>query len=183
MRKLSHEEIAEKRLSAAEIVTIERFPVTVLLDNIRSLYNVGSIFRSADGARVGELILTGYTPTPPRREIEKTALGATSTVPWRYCTDPMEAVAGLKKSGVRICVVEHTDGSRPFDTLGAGDLPVCLVIGNEITGIRPGLVAAADLAVEIPMYGMKQSLNAAVAFGIVAFHCAAIAAGAQPRRG
>jgi 23S rRNA (guanosine2251-2'-O)-methyltransferase len=177
MRKLTHAEIAGKRLSATEIDNLERFPVSVLLDNIRSLYNVGSIFRSADGARVRELILTGYTPTPPRREIEKTALGATSTVPWRFCRDPMEAVASIKKSGARLCVVEHTDGSRPYDALGAGDLPVCLVIGNEITGIRKEIIAAADMAVEIPMYGMKQSLNAAVAFGIVVFHCAAVAAG------
>jgi len=177
MRKLTHAEIAGKRLSATEIVNIERFPVTVLLDNIRSLYNVGSIFRSSDGARVRELVLTGYTPSPPRREIEKTALGATATVPWRTCRDPMEAVSSLKNSGVRICVVEHTDGSRPYHTLGAGDLPVCLVIGNEITGIRKEVIAAADMAVEIPMYGMKQSLNAAVAFGIVVFHCAAVAAG------
>lgn len=179
MRKLSHAEIAGKRLSADEIDRIGRFPVTVLLDNIRSLYNVGSIFRSADGARVRELILTGYTPTPPRREIEKTALGATSTVPWRYERDPLAAAAAAKRSGTRLCVVEHTDSSRPYDTLGAGDLPICLVIGNEITGIKPELIAAADIAVEIPMYGMKQSLNAAVAFGIVVFHCAGISAGGR----
>jgi len=179
MRKLTHAEVAGKRLSATEIGTIDRFPVSVLLDNIRSLYNVGSIFRSADGARVNELLLTGYTPTPPRREIEKTALGATSSVPWRYYRDPLEAVTLLKNSGVRICVVEHTDNSRSYDTLRAADLPICLVIGNEITGIKNELIGLADMAVEIPMYGMKQSLNAAVAFGIVAFHCARISANQQ----
>jgi len=182
MRKLTHAEIAQKRLSASEIGSIGRFPVTVLLDNIRSLYNVGSIFRSADGARVAELILTGFTPTPPRKEIEKTALGATSTVPWRFVRDPVEAVDALKASGVRVCVVEHTDASVPYDTLGPGHLPLCLVIGNEITGIRPELVARADMAIDIPMYGMKQSLNASVAFGIVAFACARIAAEAAAGR-
>jgi tRNA G18 (ribose-2'-O)-methylase SpoU len=181
MRKLTHAEIAEKRLSPAEIGTIGRFPVSVLLDNIRSTYNVGSIFRSADGARVRELVLTGYTPAPPRREIEKTALGATSTVPWRYERDPLRAAAEIKAAGVRLCVVEHTDRSRPYDEIGAGDLPLCLVIGNEITGVSPSLIGMADLAVEIPMYGMKQSLNAAVAFGIVAFHFAGVSAGHPPR--
>jgi len=122
MRKLTHAEIAGKRLTPAEIGSIRRFPLTVLLDNVRSLYNVGSIFRSADGARVGELILTGYTPTPPRREIEKTALGSTSTVPWRYEADPVAAALSLKRSGVRICVVEHTDCSRPYHALGPADL-------------------------------------------------------------
>jgi 23S rRNA (guanosine2251-2'-O)-methyltransferase len=178
MRKLTHAEIAAKRLSPAEIDTIDRFPVSVLLDNIRSLYNVGSIFRSADGARVREVILTGYTPVPPRKEIEKTALGATSTVPWRYVRDPAEAVSSLREAGVRICAVEHTDRSRPFDALTIGDFPICLLIGNELTGLSPRLVETADMAVEIPMYGMKQSLNAAVAFGIVAFACARIAAAA-----
>ena len=175
MRKLTHAEIAGKRLTPAEIGSIRRFPLTVLLDNVRSLYNVGSIFRSADGARVGELILTGYTPTPPRRKIEKTALGSTSTVPWRYEADPVAAALSLKRSGVRICVVEHTDCSRPYHALGPADLPICLVIGNEITGVAKNLIEAADMAVEIPMYGMKQSLNAAVAFGIVVFACARIA--------
>lgn len=176
MRKLEHHEIARKRHTAAELAKMERFHVYALLDDIRSLYNVGSMFRTADGARLNRLILTGFTPSPPRKEIEKTALGATGTVPWEYVRDPLDAIAALKLNGVRICLLEQTDGSRPYDTLGEGDLPICLVVGNEIRGIRKEIVAAADLAVDIPMYGMKQSLNAAVAFGIAVFACAGLAA-------
>jgi tRNA G18 (ribose-2'-O)-methylase SpoU len=179
MRKLSHREIAEQRFTAGELRKMERFPIFVLLDDIRSLYNVGSIFRSADGARVTRLLLTGFTPSPPRKEIEKTALGATSTVPWEYVRDPLDALAPLRRDGVKICLVEHTDGSRPYDTVTASDLPICLVIGNEISGIRREIVESADMAVEIPMHGMKQSLNAAVAFGIAAFACAGVAARAS----
>ena len=186
MRKLGHHEIAERRHSPQELQKMERFPIFVLLDDVRSLYNVGSIFRSADGARVTKLILTGFTPPPPRKEIEKTALGATATVPWEQVRDPLTAIASLKRNGVRICLVEQTDSSRPYDTLLAADLPLCLVVGNEINGIREEIVAVADLAIDIPMYGMKQSLNAAVAFGIAAFAAARVAARAggplTPRR-
>ncbi len=183
MRKLAHQEIARRRHSPEELMKMERFPIFVLLDDVRSLYNVGSIFRSADGARVGKLILTGFTPAPPRKEIEKTALGATSTVPWEQVRDPLEAIAALKRAGVRICLVEQTDDSRPYDSIRRADLPLCLVVGNEINGIREEIVAAADLAIDIPMYGMKQSLNAAVAFGIAAFAVARVAAGPGGRAG
>lgn len=153
---------------------MERFPVYALLDNIRSLYNVGSIFRTADGARLSRLILTGFTPHPPRKEIEKTALGATATVPWEYVRDGVEAVTALKREGIRICLVEQTDRSIPYHALSRRDFPLCLVIGNEITGISRELLPLADLSVDIPMFGMKQSLNAAVAFGITAFECVKI---------
>jgi tRNA G18 (ribose-2'-O)-methylase SpoU len=177
MRKLTHPEIAERRFTPDELRKMERFPVYALLDDIRSLYNVGSMFRTADGARVSRLILSGFTPHPPRKEIEKTALGATATVPWEYARDPLPAIESLRRGGVKICLVEQTDRSVPYDGLSAADLPLCLVIGNEIRGIRKEIVGAADMAVEIPMYGMKQSLNAAVAFGIAAFACARLAAG------
>jgi tRNA G18 (ribose-2'-O)-methylase SpoU len=177
MRKLSHPEIAKRRFTPDELSKMERFPVFALLDDIRSLYNVGSIFRTADGARVSRLLLSGFTPHPPRKEIEKTALGSTATVPWEYVRDPLPAIGSLRREGVKICLVEQTDRSVPYDTLSAADLPICLVVGNEIRGIRKEIVEAADIAIEIPMYGMKQSLNAAVAFGIAAFACARLAAG------
>lgn len=169
MRKLSPEEIAAARHAPEALRSLERFPVYGLLDNIRSLYNVGSMFRTADGARLAKLYLTGYTPRPPRREIEKTALGATATVPWEYVRNPLDAVEALRRSGVRICVLEHTDRSVVHYRLSRTDLPLCIVVGNEITGVSAELLAVADCAVEIPMYGMKQSLNAAVAFGIAVF--------------
>ena|SRR2546425_736519 len=169
MRKLTHEEIGGKRFSAEQLAREERFPLTILLDNVRSLYNVGSIFRSADGARVSKLILCGYTPHPPRKEIEKTALGATATVPWAYVRNPLDAIAELKSRGVGICVLEQTGTSTPYYSISKDRFPLCLVVGNEITGVSGGILGEADFAVDIPMYGMKQSLNAAVALGITIF--------------
>jgi tRNA G18 (ribose-2'-O)-methylase SpoU len=169
MRKLTHEEISQKRLRPEEVGGATRLPVFGLLDNIRSLYNVGSIFRSSDGAFLSHLYLTGYTPSPPRKEIEKTALGATKTVPWSFYKDPLEAVANARSRGARICVLEHTSGSLPYFEVRKEWFPICLVVGNELTGVSPEIVAAADMALEIPMYGTKQSLNAAVAFGIAVF--------------
>lgn len=172
MRKLTHEEISLKRLRPEEVAGASRLPVFGLLDNVRSLYNVGSIFRSSDGAFLSHLYLTGYTPSPPRKEIEKTALGATKTVPWSFYKDPLEAVADARSRGARICVLEHTSGSLPYFEVRKEWFPICLVVGNELTGVSPEIVAAADMALEIPMYGTKQSLNAAVAFGIAVFELA-----------
>jgi 23S rRNA (guanosine2251-2'-O)-methyltransferase len=174
MRKLTHDEISRQRISPQSIQQAERMPVYALLDNIRSLYNVGSIFRTADGARAAGLYLCGYTPHPPRKEIDKTALGATTTVPWQYHRDPLEAIADLKSRGVRICALEHTDGSIPYTALTPEMFPLCLVVGNEITGVSPAILAETDCAIEIPMLGTKQSLNAAVAFGIAVFDCVRI---------
>lgn len=169
MNKLTHEQLSQRRKTPDQLASLPRFPVTVLLDNIRSLYNVGSIFRTADGARIERLILCGYTPHPPRKEIEKTALGATSTVPWEYCRKPLDAITRLRSRGVRIGVLEQTDRSIPYDTVPKEWFPLCLVVGNELTGVSPDIIAQADFSVDIPMFGMKQSLNAAVAFGIAAF--------------
>jgi 23S rRNA (guanosine2251-2'-O)-methyltransferase len=171
MRKLTHDEISRQRFSPQSIRQAERMPVYALLDNIRSLYNVGSIFRTADGARAAGLYLCGYTPHPPRKEIDKTALGATATVPWEYYRDPLDAIAHLKSRGVRICALEHTDRSIPYTELTPDMFPLCLVVGNEITGVSPGILSETDCAIEIPMLGTKQSLNAAVAFGIAVFDC------------
>jgi tRNA G18 (ribose-2'-O)-methylase SpoU len=169
MRKLQYEEIAKQRFTISELNNSERFPIYGLLDNIRSLYNVGSMFRTADGARLSKLFLCGYTPYPPRKEIDKTALGATQSVPWQYASTPAEAIKILKDLDIKICVLEHTNKSRPYYDLSKNDFPLCIIVGNEITGISHEFIAHADLAIDIPMYGMKQSLNAAVAFGIAVF--------------
>ncbi|MCX6136996.1 MAG: RNA methyltransferase [Ignavibacteriales bacterium] len=144
-------------------------PIYALLDNIRSLYNVGSVFRSSDGVRLKKLFLTGFTPYPPRKEIDKTALGATKTVPWSYFSDPLEAVSEIKASGIKLCALELTDSTKPYFEITPKDLPLCLMVGNEITGISKPLLDAADFSVEIPMIGFKQSLNVAVAYGIVMY--------------
>ena len=140
-----------------------------MLDNIRSLYNVGAAFRISDGALIQKLFLAGYTPHPPRKEIDKTALGATRTVAWDYFNDPLDAVAAARSMGARICVLEQTTTSKPYHDLRRSDFPLCLVVGNEISGVSPQIVEASDMAIEIPMYGTKQSLNAAVAYGIAIF--------------
>lgn len=169
MRKLTHDEISKLRFTPKALEREQRFPITVLLDNVRSLYNVGSIFRTSDGARISRLILTGFTPCPPRKEIEKTALGATSTVPWEYIKSPLDATRKLQSQGIRICVLEHTSASVPYDSLTRKDFPICLVVGNEITGVSDEIIQNADMAIDIPMFGMKQSLNVAVAYGITVF--------------
>ncbi len=169
MKKLTHDQIANRRFSLETLKDAERFPLTVLLDNIRSLYNVGSIFRSADGARVRKLYLSGYTPHPPRKEIEKTALGATATVPWEYIEDPLPTLEHLRSTGVRLCALEHTDGSIPYFDVSREAFPLCLIIGNEISGVSKRIIDICDMAIDIPMFGMKQSLNVSVAFGIAVY--------------
>jgi tRNA G18 (ribose-2'-O)-methylase SpoU len=171
MRKLTPEEIARRRPGTDRLPLLERMPVFGLLDNIRSLYNVGSIFRTSDGALVRKLYLCGYTPLPPRKEIDKTALGATETVPWEHHRDPLAAVARARAEGARIIVLEQAEGAVSHTSLTPADFPLCLVVGNELTGVSPALLAAADAALEIPMLGAKHSLNAAVAYGIAIYEC------------
>jgi len=121
---------------------------------------------------ITKLLLTGFTPSPPRKEIDKTALGSTDSVPWEYFKDPMAAVAAIKRAGYRLCCLELTDSSKPYDHIQHSDFPLCLVIGNEITGISKGILSNSDMAIEIPMFGVKQSLNVAVAYGIAIFELA-----------
>jgi tRNA G18 (ribose-2'-O)-methylase SpoU len=166
MRKLIHEEILQERLTVEQALRSERHPVVGVIEDVRSLYNVGSCFRTADAMLLQKLVLTGYTPSPPRREISKTALGATESVPWEYIRDPLEAIASLKSEGYRIYALELTSSSLPLDHLSDLDYPLALVVGNEITGVGQRTLDHCDGAIEIPMYGVKHSLNVAVAFGI-----------------
>jgi tRNA G18 (ribose-2'-O)-methylase SpoU len=169
MRRLLHDEISKNRLTSEEINNSERNPIYVLIDNVRSLYNVGSIFRTSDGAMINKLILCGYTPHPPRHEIEKTALGSTQSVPWEYYKNPIDAIKKLKDAGIIIIALEHTDESIPYYCLKKSDFPMCLVIGNEIKGVQDEILKYADIAIEIPMFGIKQSLNVSVAYGIALY--------------
>ncbi len=169
MKKLLHAEILEERLSPEESKEVDRFPVSVMLDNIRSLYNVGSIFRTCDSARVAKLIMCGFTPHPPRKEIEKTALGAVDTVPWQYEKDILKAIKEQKELGVKVIAVELTDEKREYTDLKPEEYPICLVLGNELSGISDEVLAACDDAIEIPMHGVKHSLNVGVAAGITIF--------------
>ncbi len=169
MRKLSYEEIFAQRYDLGAIEREGRFPIHVVAENIRSLNNVGSIFRTSDAARISGLYLTGFSGRPPRNEISKTALGAEKTVPWKYYNDTTEIVEKLMRESIPICIMEHTDESVTYCSANY-PFPVCLVIGNEVEGITEEVVQLADMAIEIPMYGIKHSLNVGVAYGTVLFH-------------
>ena len=166
MKKLKLEELG--RLSVAEFKSAKKIPVCILLDNVRSLHNVGSAFRTADAFSVEKLVLAGITGTPPHREIEKTALGATMSVPWSYHEDAGQAAAGLKSEGWKIVVVEQTTESIQLQNFsGKPDEKICLVFGNEVNGVSDSVIGVADVAVEIPQSGTKHSLNISVCVGIV----------------
>lgn len=169
MRKLTHAEISSKRKKLEEIPLIARNPIYAVCDNIRSLFNVGAIFRTSDGALIEKLYLTGYTPFPPRKEIDKVALGATETVPWEYRNSALEAVKEIKSKGVRIAVLEITDKGRSVWDVDKSEFPMCIVAGNEITGVSSEVIEIADTSLEIPMLGMKQSLNVSVAYSIAIY--------------
>ena len=169
MRKLKHEEVGKKRISLEESKNIKRHPIFVMCDNIRSIYNVGSIFRTSDAALIEKLYLTGYTPYPPRPEIEKVALGSTESVPWEYVKDPLEVIGKLKINGVKIAGLEIAQNSRNYAELTLNDFPVCLVLGNELSGISNEIIEQCDFTIEIPQYGYKHSMNVSVAYGIAVF--------------
>jgi tRNA G18 (ribose-2'-O)-methylase SpoU len=166
MKKLAHEEILAIREKNRGL---ERNPIAICLNNIRSLYNVGSIFRIADGIRAEKIYLCGITGKPPHRAITKAALGAEESVPWEYHPNAVLLLERLKSIGYEIAVMEHTDESISYAE-AKFHFPVCLVVGNEVTGVDPEGISLANLAVEIPMLGEKNSLNVAVATGIVGCH-------------
>jgi len=169
MKKLTHDEISQNRSTLDTLHEVKKLPVVVLLDNIRSTYNVGSVFRTSDGAQIEKLFLTGYTPQPPNKEILKTALGSTNSVAWEFQKDALTVIHQLKKNGYKICALEQTEMREMYYEVSAQQFPLCLLIGNEITGVSQKLLDECDFAIEIPQYGIKQSLNVAVAYGIAIF--------------
>jgi tRNA G18 (ribose-2'-O)-methylase SpoU len=169
IRKLTFNEIFERQPNLDELHEIKRMPLYTLAENIRSMHNVGSIFRTSDGVSLSKLFLSGYTAQPPRKEIDKTALGATDSVPWEYYNNPLEVLRKLKKQGVQIVALEHTSKSESYSDYKYS-FPTCLVVGNEVDGVSQEVLSLADAAIEIPMKGIKQSLNVSVAYGIVIYH-------------
>jgi len=169
-RKLDREEL--DRPSAAAHLAGPKLPIRLVLDDVRSRHNVGSIFRTADSFGAEGIILCGFTPQPPHREIEKTALGATLSVPWTTATDVLQAVSDLKIQGYRVIAVEQTLHAVPIQDLplDAGS-PLALVFGNELEGVSAPVVAACDAAVVIPQHGSKHSLNVSVCAGVVLWWC------------
>ena len=142
-----------------------RLPMVIVVDNVRSLFNVGSIFRSADGAGVAHLYLCGITPTPENHKLAKTALGAELTVPWRHFTNGLDCIALLRRDGYLIWALEETATAHSIFDAPLPVAPLALIVGNEVSGIDPALLAAADATVALPMYGTKRSLNVATASG------------------
>ncbi len=167
-RKTRNDEL--ERLSDQEFRESEKTPLTIVLDNVRSLNNVGSVFRTADCYRIEKVILCGITAQPPHREIRKTALGATQTVAWEYYEDTVEAVTDLKKDGYQVCAIEQAENStslHSFDPVRGSKIAV--VLGNEVQGVQQKVVDACDRIIELEQYGTKHSLNISVCAGIVIY--------------
>lgn len=165
-RKLKNAEL--QRLSTSEFKGAHKTPVIIVLDDIRSAYNVGSVFRTADAFLIEAIYLCGFTPAPPHREIQKTALGANETVAWKYFKNSMEAISELKGSGYKIAVVEQTENSVSLnDFLIHKNEKFAVVFGNEVGGVAQSAIDEAACCIEIPQFGTKHSLNIAVCAGIV----------------
>jgi tRNA G18 (ribose-2'-O)-methylase SpoU len=169
MRKLSYEEILAERPSEEELNKLPKHKIIVILDNIRSTYNVGSIFRTCDSSRIEELLLCGYTPHPPKKELEKTALGALNTVKWQYFKSTNEAIEYAKSKNYKVFAVELTDKKRFYTDINQDEFPLAVVLGNELSGIADNVIDNCDDSMEIPMYGIKHSLNVSVATGIILY--------------
>ena len=178
MRKLRTIEI--KRLSLEGFQEAEKMPLVVVLDNVRSLHNVGSVFRSADAFRLEAVYLCGITATPPNAEIHKTALGGEESVSWKYFQTADEAINSLRNEGYKIYSIEQAEGStmlNDIDTLPdfqtkEAFTPVAVVLGNEVKGVSQSVIDASDGCLEIPQYGTKHSLNVSVTAGIVIWEIA-----------
>jgi tRNA G18 (ribose-2'-O)-methylase SpoU len=170
MQKLSMD--ALNRKSVDEFHRSNKHPIVVVLENIRSMHNVGSVFRSADAFLIESVYLTGYTPCPPHRDIHKTALGATETVAWKYYQQSSEAIQQLKSEGYTVYAAEQTSESMPVQQLSLSEgKKVAIIFGNEASGVDEETLKSCDGAIEIPQFGMKHSLNVSVAAGIVMWEC------------
>src|ERR1700744_818599 len=166
MKKLKLDEL--NRASVAEFKAMEKFPVAVVLDNVRSMHNIGSIFRTSDGFAVEQIALCGITARPPHREIEKTALGATQSVSWTYFETPLQAVEQLRKDGYHIIAIEQAENSIMLNTFKpSSEEKYALFFGNEVNGVSDEVMQQIDACIEIPQFGTKHSFNIVVSAGIV----------------
>lgn len=165
MRKLKLEELG--RLSPEAFKSARKIPVTLVMDNIRSALNVGALFRTSDAFGIEKIVLCGITAQPPHREITKTAIGATETVPWSYQESVKNSLMSLKKEGYTVIGIEQTDDSRDLTECTWPDQKIALVLGNEVEGISQEALEELDQCVEIPQFGTKHSLNVSVCGGII----------------
>lgn len=163
------------RMSVEEFKEADKIPIVIVLDNVRSMHNVGSVFRTADAFLMESIYLCGFTPQPPHRDIHKTALGATETVHWQYRKNAAELVAELKTDGYRIVSVEQVRNSIPLNQFAwNGKEKLALIFGNEVEGVQQELVNESDACIEITQLGTKHSLNISVSVGIVLYKLAEV---------
>lgn len=164
MRKLSMEELGRK--SVEEVKRSEKFPIIVVLENIRSAYNVGSVFRTADAFLIEAIYIVGYSAKPPHKEIRKTALGAEDSVSWKYFKTTAEAIEDLRKDNYKLYAVEQVKDSISLEKFSI-DKRLAVIFGNEVAGVEQSTIHLCDGCIEIPQMGMKHSLNIATAAGVV----------------
>ncbi|NND63552.1 MAG: RNA methyltransferase [Flavobacteriaceae bacterium] len=164
-RKLKNSEL--KRVSPEEFKSLNKTRLILILDNIRSLNNIGSVFRTADAFLIEKIYLCGITATPPHKDIQKTALGATESVEWEYVENTVELVRKLKSEDVSVMAVEHAENSIPLNDFEPQLMKYAFVFGNEVKGVQQAVVSECDGVIEIPQYGTKHSLNISVSAGVV----------------
>ncbi|AJR03217.1 RNA methyltransferase [Siansivirga zeaxanthinifaciens] len=166
MRKLKNSEL--DRLSVDDFKEAKKTPLIIVLDNIRSLNNIGSVFRTSDAFLVEKIYLCGITATPPNKDIHKTALGSTDTVAWQYVENTMDLIEKLKAQNIKICAIEQAENATMLNNFAPeAHTTYALVFGNEVKGVSQKVVSASDVVIEIPQYGTKHSLNISVSCGIV----------------
>ena len=166
--KRTNDELKADRPTLDEVGHIPRLPISILVENVRSVHNVGSIFRSADGFGADKIYLTGYTAYPPREDLSKTALGSEDAVPWEHFENPTDAAKKIIKEGISLVLLEQTVQSKPIYEVD-WSFPVCFIVGNEVSGVSEELSKLATVHAEIPMRGVKQSLNVSVATGVAGY--------------
>lgn len=166
MRKLANSEL--ERLDVEAFKKADKTPIVVVLDNIRSLNNIGSVFRTADAFLVEKVFLCGITATPPHKDIHKTALGATDSVAWEYVEQTLDVVASLQKQGYKVLAIEQAENAVMLNDFNAAtNGKYAIILGNEVKGVAQDVVSAADVVLEIPQFGTKHSLNISVTNGVV----------------
>ena len=165
MRKLKNKDL--QRITIEEFKSAEKTPITIVLDNVRSALNVGSIFRTADAFLIENIILCGITTIPPNKEIRKVALGATDSVNWQFEKNTFDAITKLKKSGYYIMGIEQADRSSKLNNFTLPKKPLAIIMGNEANGVSEDVIPICDEVMEIPQFGTKHSLNISVSTGIV----------------
>lgn len=164
-RKLKNEEL--NRINVKEFKAVDKTPIIIVLDNIRSLNNIGSVFRTADAFLIEAVYLCGITAQPPHRDIQKTALGATESVDWKYFNTTIEAIQELKTSGYQIASIEQAENSTMLNNFNLASEKIAVVFGNEVKGVEQAIINESDVVIEIPQHGTKHSLNISVSCGVV----------------